>query len=78
MSKTLIVTGPQGCGKTRLAGEIAAHFGLSSIVDEWDGRAALPTGALVLTNIPKDQLPAGCHTVMDFDEVRLALRSPAS
>ncbi len=49
---SIIVYGPQGCGKSRHAAKIAAHFGLTQIVDDWDGRSGVPAnGALVLTNV---------------------------
>ncbi len=33
MNKSIIVYGPQGCGKTRNAARIAKHFGLVKIID---------------------------------------------
>lgn len=33
MNKSVIVYGPQGCGKTRHAKGIAAHFGLTKVVE---------------------------------------------
>lgn len=38
MNKSYFVFGPQGSGKTRHAKALAKHFGLSKIVDEYDGR----------------------------------------
>ena len=75
MPATLIVTGPQGCGKTRRAAEIAAHFGLSGLVDDWDGKSALPDGALVLTSVPADQLKAGKCRVMSFEDALAAVQA---
>lgn len=34
-AKSVIVYGPQGCGKTRHAEALAAHFGVGRVVDEW-------------------------------------------
>ena len=49
---TVIVYGPQACGKTRSSAKLAAHFGVSVIVDDWDPRLhALVPGALHLTCI---------------------------
>ena len=48
---SVVVHGPQGCGKTRNAQALAAAFGCSSIIDDWDGRSPLPSGALALTNV---------------------------
>lgn len=47
----LIIYGPQGCGKTRNAQRLAAHFGLKNILDGWDG-GPIPADTLVLTNQP--------------------------
>lgn len=35
VANAVIVHGPQGCGKTRHAVALAAHFGLGNIWDEW-------------------------------------------
>ncbi len=48
---SIIVYGPQGCGKTRHAEELRAHFGLTRVVDDYV-LGPLPDDALVLTNIP--------------------------
>lgn len=50
MSNTIVIHGPQGCGKTRSAEALAKHFGCSHIVDDWNGRDKVAPGALVLTN----------------------------
>lgn len=47
---TIVIHGPQGCGKTRNAEALAAHFGCARIVDDWNGRDELEAGCLVLTN----------------------------
>ncbi|HET6807226.1 MAG TPA: AAA family ATPase [Frateuria sp.] len=58
MNKSVIVFGPPGCGKTRAAQRIAKHFGLSRIVDGWDGRERPQLiGTLYLTN----QVPPEFH-----------------
>lgn len=47
---SVIVYGPMACGKTRHAGTIARHFGLKSVVDDWDHKIHKVTpGALHLT-----------------------------
>lgn len=48
---TILIHGPQGCGKARNAQALAAHFGCSKVVDDWNGRDRVVAGALVLTNI---------------------------
>ena len=52
MKKSWIVYGPPASGKTRNAKAIAAHLGLSRIVDEWDGksRSFVANNTLHLTN----------------------------
>ena len=50
MSRTVVIHGPQGCGKTRNAQALAAHFGCRRIVDDWNGQSKIEEGSLVLTN----------------------------
>ena len=45
-----VLIGPQGSGKSQHAGEIARLLGATQIVEDWDGVAAVPPGALALTN----------------------------
>jgi hypothetical protein len=51
MNKSVIVYGPQGCGKTRNAERIRKHFGLERIVDDFCGiiGPAFDKGILYLT-----------------------------
>lgn len=50
ITKSVIVYGPQGCGKTKNAATLAAHFGLSHIVDDWTPGNPVPTtSTLILT-----------------------------
>lgn len=46
---TVIIHGPQSCGKTRHAAALAAYFGCSEVVDNWCG-ARFNEGALLLIN----------------------------
>lgn len=48
---TVIIYGPQGCGKTRNAQLIAKAFGLTAILDGWHGKGSVPEDTLVLTNV---------------------------
>lgn len=54
MNRSIIVHGPQACGKTRNRVALARHYGLSQILDDQDPHA-LPPGvsidALILTNV---------------------------
>lgn len=52
MKRTVIVHGPQGCGKTRNAERLMRHFGMTRIVDDWTPADPAPaSGALVLTSV---------------------------
>ena len=52
---TVLIHGPQGCGKSIHAARLAEHFGCGQVVDDWDGVSQVPSGVLLLTNI--DSLP---------------------
>lgn len=57
----VVISAPQGAGKTRHAEQLREMFGCTCIVDDWDGCSVPPPGALVLTHLPVDQalvLPA--------------------
>lgn len=50
---SVVIHGPQGCGKTTHAEALREHFELDEVVDEWDGQSNFPrTGALVVTHNP--------------------------
>lgn len=78
MKKSIIVYGPQGCGKTLLAQDIAKHFGLIRIIDAETFTTRLvqenPTDTLLLTNerpawLNPDYELAGARRVCDFFDV---------
>jgi energy-coupling factor transporter ATP-binding protein EcfA2 len=49
--KSVLVHGPQGCGKSTHAQSIAMALGLSNVLDDWQAGAAVPLlDTLVLTN----------------------------
>lgn len=48
----VMVYAPQGRGKTAHADALCAVFGCTSVLDDWDGIAPIPEGALVLTSTP--------------------------
>lgn len=51
MKDSIVIFGPQGCGKTRNAKKLASYFGLTQIVDADDeGISELRGSALILTN----------------------------
>lgn len=74
MVAPLVVYGPQGCGKTANAKAIAAHFNCTTIVDNWDGRSALPDGAIAFCQ----QYPRrrGCD-VLSYQAVMAAMTARA-
>lgn len=59
---SVVVYGPQSCGKTTNAEAIAGFFGLSVVVDEYAG-GELPKDALALTNV------VGIAGALIYDEV---------
>lgn len=50
-SRSVIVYGPKACGKTRHADSLAAHYGVSLIVDDWtmNKNRRIRSDALMLT-----------------------------
>lgn len=50
--KTVIVYGPQGCGKTNNKDILLKHFNLDRCVDEFKQSDILEENTLYLTNVP--------------------------
>ena len=50
--KTIILTAPQGWGKTQKAKALCHEFGCILVVDDWHHGMSLKRGALHLTNEP--------------------------
>lgn len=79
MNKSIIVYGPQGCGKTRYAERIAKHFGLTIINDADDPRQLRDfhrMKCLLLTSTDKATIcaelmldPSEFNRVLSFAEV---------
>ncbi len=57
-SKTVILSLPQGLGKTTLAEALAQRLGCDGVVDEWHLGRFITSGALHLTNV-EIELPIG-------------------
>lgn len=72
---SVIIYGPQGCGKTRNAEALAKHFGLNHIIDDgedengnsWHPGDPVPDDTLVLTNAP------GIDGAISFDEAMASI-----
>ena len=54
----VVIYGEHGCGKTRHANALAAHYGKTRILDGWRVGMLLPADALALTNDPTNLLGA--------------------
>lgn len=50
--KTIILTAPQGWGKTRDKARLRAEFGCKQVVDGWSMGDPIQKNALHLTNVP--------------------------
>lgn len=67
-TKSVLVYGPQGCGKTTKATVIAKALGLSKIHDNWEpGTPVDLLNTLVLTSNSKSHLPFQ-RRIMSFDQ----------
>ena len=59
---SIVVYGPQGCGKTTAKDALAEHFGMRHVIDDWVPGSPLPPDALALTNI------TGVKGAIDFKD----------
>jgi predicted ABC-type ATPase len=80
MTQLIVLTGPQGSGKTQVSAALAQHFQLSHVVDEWDGAspspadlAALEGGCLAVTNAELNIAEVPGATVMDIEAAKALL-----
>lgn len=73
-NKSVLVYGPQGCGKTTHAREIAKALGLSKIHDDWQpGTPVALLNTLVLTSNCKSHTPFQ-RRIMSFDQAMQVAR----
>lgn len=66
-SQSVVVYGPQGCGKSRHAEALMVRFGCTRVQDDWNGSSPIAPGVLALTNA----LPpyaAMADVVVPFDQ----------
>jgi hypothetical protein len=47
---TVIITGPEGCGKSKFGEFLAAHYGKTKIIDDWTIGTPVPPDAIALTS----------------------------
>ncbi len=47
--KSVLITGPEGCGKTLHAEALRQHFGCATILDNWTPKDGIVPDALLLT-----------------------------
>lgn len=64
---TIVLHGPQGCGKTAIAHELAAQHRTTRIVDEWLPGMPLERGAIHVTHVAPGELPADVQVVSALD-----------
>lgn len=69
-NKSVIVYGPQGCGKSTHAEALARHFGLSVIHDDdyIDQRKYRAAGTLYLTCVKPEWVPDEARRCFSFDD----------
>lgn len=80
MAQLIVLTGPQGSGKTQIAVHLAEHYQLANTVDEWNGKtpsiaelSAMPGGCLAITNADVAlEAPPGV-TLLDIETAKKAL-----
>lgn len=77
MSRSVVIYGPQRCGKTANAQELREHFGLQSVIEDWDGHSSYPLqDTLVLTENP-DAVADSSSKVMHHGSVMRELLAGA-
>lgn len=77
-TKSVVVFGPAGCGKTTNAEALMRHFGLSRVIEDWrPGESAPLTGALILSNVDLTDLreETCARRMLTFDEAMGRLRA---
>lgn len=66
--RSVIVLGPQACGKTRNAARIAKALGLTKIVDDWQPEDALDKQHTLYLTHHDEAMDMGFRSVMTYDE----------
>jgi hypothetical protein len=65
--KTVILSLPQGMGKTTIAAALAQHLGIQGIKDEWAPNQPIEPGCLHLTHLAISELQWFCSGLSDID-----------
>jgi len=80
MAQLIVLTGPQGSGKTQISAALAKHFQLFHVVDEWDGAspspadlAALDGGCLAVTNAELSAAEVNGAKLLDIEAAKALL-----
>lgn len=47
---TVVITGPQGCGKSNHGEALARHYGKVAVIDDWTIGTPIPSDAIALTS----------------------------
>jgi len=69
MKKTVIVHGPQGCGKTFHSDDLARFFRVDRVIDDFFWSDPIPLlNCLVLTHEPPPAPLVDDHRVLSFDQ----------
>ncbi len=78
MAQSIIIIGPQGCGKTRNAKRLAKTYGLESIMDEITPDCILPKqDHLILTNTLTPDM-RGMKVIQFADAMKAAKAQPTT
>lgn len=80
MAQLIVLTGPQGSGKTQISAALAQQFQLAHVIDEWDGAspspadlAALEGGCLAVTNSELHMTDSPGAKVLDVEAAKALL-----
>lgn len=71
MGNIVVISSPQGTGKTHKAGVLAHALGCSLICDGWDGKTDHGVSVLYLTNLTEFSAPAGATVIEAKDTAML-------
>jgi len=78
-NKSIVIYGPQQCGKTTNAEQLRETYRLDRVVDDWDGKDFEDEGVLYLTNLDATDLDLHLRhrRAHPYSTAMLAVRSDA-